>query len=213
MRLPSGPGKAKQYLFGLSDEIADFNDLMNIPARAPMLILAESDHGLVVHDRVHIEPADGGGPSDMPAGLQPNYFIAMSEQEVGAATLYLVTSRWFGGGSGSADFFDFYRVQGGHLQLLKRFMHGRMEQPYFAIYRKAIYDGVLRCERGAKHGKAYVYTCRIDVTKYAYDGEAVRALATEPLRVRSGNRYLGDSYRFVSVLKALANKEVFADQR
>ena len=84
-----------------------------------------------------------------------------------------------------------------------------MERTYFTIYRHAIYDGRLHCERGKKHGNAYKYTCRIDVTKYTYDGDTVREMGTQKLRERQGNRYLPDKYWFVSVSKALRKKEIF----
>ena len=199
-------GGSRQYLLALSDQIADDSNSAEIPEKVPMVLLARMDKTLVVQDQVLLHSS---GEDD--TGNTPNYFTKMSAEDVGAGKLYLLTSMQFGGGSGSEHFFDFYRVHNDKLQLMKSFSHGRMQRPYFAIYQNAIYDGKLHCERGEKHGKAYIYTCRIDVTKYVYDGAAVRAIGTQPMRIRQGNRYLSDSYWFVSVSKALRNKEIFSE--
>ena len=199
-------GGSRQYLLALSDQIADESNAAQIPEKVPMVLLARMDRELVVQDQVLLHSSGEGE-----AGNTPNFFTKMSAEDVGVGKLYLLTSMQFGGGSGSEHFFDFYRVHNDKLQLMKSFLHGRMQQPYFAIYKNAIYDGKLHCERGEKHGKAYTYTCRIDVTKYVYDGVAVRAIGTQPMRIRQGNRYLSDSYWFVSVSKALRNKEIFSE--
>src|SRR5713101_2893864 len=70
---------------------------------------------------------------------QPNYFSGLTRENVG----------------------------GGDLFLVKSFSHGRMDQTYFAVYKNAIYDAESVCTRGEKRGKAYVYTCYLQVTKYA----------------------------------------------
>ena len=61
-----------------------------------------------------------------------------------------------------------------------------------------------------KHGNAYVYTCYLLVTKYAFDGQAIRPVASERMREQRGNRYLQDKYWFISVLNALQKNEIFA---
>ena len=85
-----------------------------------------------------------------------------------------------------------------------------MEQIYFAVYKSAIYDAERVCTRGEKHGNAYVYTCYLLVTKYAFDGQAIRPVASERMREQRGNRYLQDKYWFISVLNALQKNEIFA---
>ena len=85
-----------------------------------------------------------------------------------------------------------------------------MTRPYFALYENAAYDADLHCSRGEKRGKAYVYTCYLEVTKYVFDGEAIRAVGSERMRQRQGNRFLDEKYWFISVLKALQRKEIFA---
>ena len=84
-----------------------------------------------------------------------------------------------------------------------------MEQTYFAVYKSAIYDAECVCTRGEKHGKAYAYTCYLQVTKYAFDGQAIRPVGSERMREQRGNRYLQDKYWFISVLKALQKNEIF----
>jgi hypothetical protein len=85
-----------------------------------------------------------------------------------------------------------------------------MQQTYFAVYKNTIYDAECVCTRGGeKHGKAYVYTCYLQVTQYAFDGQAIRPVRSERMREQRGNRYLQDKYWFISVLKALQKNEVF----
>lgn len=110
----------------------------------------------------------------------PNYFDGMTKENVGGHDLILVSSTLSGLGSGS--------------------LH----------YKNSIYDAEKVCTRGEKHGKAFVYTCYLQVTKYAFDGETIQPVATERMREQHGNRFLGDKYWFISVRKALQKNEVFA---
>jgi hypothetical protein len=48
------------------------------------------------------------------------------------------------------------------------------------------------------------------VTKYTFDGEAIRPVGSERMREQKGNRFLQDKYWFISVLKALQKHEIFA---
>ena len=84
-----------------------------------------------------------------------------------------------------------------------------MEQTYFAVYKNAIYDAQCVCTRGEKHGNAYVYTCYLQVTKYAFDGQTIQPVGSERMREMRGNRFLQDKYWFISVLKALQKNEIF----
>jgi len=129
---------------------------------------------------------------------------------MGGSDLFLVRSVLSGGGSGSLHYFDFYQLDKKKLRLVKSFSHQRMEQIYFAVYKSAIYDAERVCTRGEKHGNAYVYTCYLLVTKYAFDGQAIRPVASERMREQRGNRYLQDKYWFISVLNALQKNEIFA---
>jgi hypothetical protein len=85
-----------------------------------------------------------------------------------------------------------------------------MEVPYFAVYKDAMYDAECVCTRGEKHGKAFIYTCYLQVAKFAFDGEAIRPVGSERMREQKGNRFLVDKYRYISVLKALQKHEIFA---
>jgi hypothetical protein len=198
-----GPNQGAQHdhLVALSDV-----DDVQIPARPVMLLLVAVGTKIVVEDSVtlHKEATTGkfwNGP--------PNYFSGMTRENVGGGDLFLVRSVLSGGGSGSLHYFDFYRPEKKKLRLVKSFSHGRMEQTYFAVYKNAIYDAELVCSRGGRHGKAYVYTCYLQVTKYTFDGQAIRPVGSERMREQRGNRYLQDKYWFISVLKALQNNEIF----
>jgi hypothetical protein len=84
-----------------------------------------------------------------------------------------------------------------------------MEQTYFAVYKNAVYDAEPVCTRGEKHGNAYVYTCYLQVTKYTFEGQAMRSVGSERMREQRGNRFLGEKYWFMSVLRALQTNEIF----
>jgi hypothetical protein len=134
----------------------------------------------------------------------------MTREDLGVGNLILLRTVLSGGGSGSLNFFDFYRVERNKLVLVRGFSHERMEQTYFAVYQHAIYDAEKVCTRGEKHGNAYVYTCYLQVTKYAFDGRKIRPVGSERIREQRGNRFLTDKYWFISVLRALQKKEIFA---
>ena len=122
--------------------------------------------------------------------------------------LYIKTHANFGG-PGSLHLFSLYSVNNGKLVLLKQYEHDRMEQTYFCLKKKAIYDAVLVKTRGPKHGNAYIYTCYLAVSKYSYDGSTFVKVGTENLREMKGNRFLDEKYWFLSVCKALDRGEVF----
>ena len=189
------PGLEHEYLVALSD--AD-NSEDGIPEKPVMLLLVAADEKIVVEDRVVLHDA--------------NFFSGISKETVGGRDLFLVTSVGAWGGSGSNHYFDFFRPEKKKLRLVKGFAHGRMQVPYFALYKNAIYDAELVCTRGEKRGKAYVYTCYLAVTKYGYDGDEIRPVASERLREQRGNRYLADKYWFVSVRKALQASKIFAQE-
>jgi hypothetical protein len=129
---------------------------------------------------------------------------------VGTRKLILLRTTVFGGGSGSLQYFDFYDIQAGKLSLIKSFAHGRFESYYFALYQNNVYDAELVCQRGERQGKSFVYTCYLQVARYDLDGRTFVQTGTERMAERRGNRFLEDSYRFLSVEKALRNGEIFA---
>jgi hypothetical protein len=195
-------GAQQEYLVAL----ADAND-NQIPARPVMLFLVATGKKIVVEDRVTLHSdIDTGKFWDGP----PNYFSGLTKEKVGDGDLFLIRSVLSGGGSGSLHYFDFYRPEKKKLHLVKSFSHQRMEQTYFAVYRNAVYDAERICTRGEKHGNAYVYTCYLQVTKYAFDGQTIRPVGSERMREQRGNRYLQDKFWFISVLKALRENEIFA---
>lgn len=196
-----------EYLVALSGVRASDEDISDQPV---ILLLVAGTKTPVVEDRVvpHGEEPTRDGKRSAP--LAPNFFDGMSREDLGGGDLFLVTSTGFWGGSGSVHCFDFYRVEKKKLRLVKSFVHGTTTRSYFALYEKAAYDADLVCRRGEKHGKAYVYTCYLEVTKYVFDGNEMRAVGTERMRERQGNRFLNEKYVYISVLKALQRKEIFA---
>lgn len=195
-------GTQHEYLIALSDVDSDA-----IPARPVMILLVAVGKKIAVEDRVILHnDASTGNFWDGP----PNYSSGISREKVGRGDLFLVRSVLSGGGSGSLHYFDFYRPEGKKLRLVKSFSHGRMERTYFAVYRNAVYDAERVCTRGERRGRAYVYTCYLQVTKYTFDGQAIRPVGSERMREQHGNRFLEEKYWFMSVLKALRNNEIFS---
>jgi hypothetical protein len=172
-----------------------------------MLLLVATSKKIVVEDRVTLH---NDAKTDKFWDGPPNFFSGLTRENIGGSNLFLVRSMLSGGGSGSLHYFDFYGTENKKLRLVKSFSHGRMEQTYFAVYKNAVYDAERICIRGEKHGSAYVYTCYLQVTKYAFNGQEIRPVGSERMREQLGNRYLQDKYWFISVLKALQNNEIFA---
>ena len=187
----------REVVVGLTD--VDDGD----PRRTVTLLLVALRERPVVEDSVQLHPSATGG--DFSA---PNYLNQLTEERVGEGRLILAWSTQFAGGSGSLHYFDLYRADGGKLRLAKSFAHGRMERLYFAVYQQAIYDAVVECHRGEKHGNAYVYGCALKVTRYDFDGHAVVPGGSTRVLERQGNRFLSDDYRNLSVLTLLRKGEV-----
>lgn len=179
-----------------------------IPEKPVMLLLVAASKKIVIEDRVtlHNDANTGKFWEDG----SPNYLSGLTREKLAGGDLLLVRSMFSGGGPGSVHYFDFYRLEKKRLHLVKSFSHGRMEEPYFAAYKGAVYDAECICTRGEKRGKAFVYTCYLQVTKFAFDGETIRPVGSERMREQKGNRFLQDKYRFISVLKALQKGEIFA---
>ena len=197
-----GRSASREYLVALADA-----DDQQLPARPVMLFLVSAGKSIVIEDRVTLHNSAGTGQFwDGP----PNYFKGLTRENLGAGDLFLISSVLSGGGSGSVHYFDFYRPEKNKLRLVMSFSHDRMEQTYFAVYKNAIYDAKCVCTRGQKHGKAYDYECHLEVTRYTYDGQAIQSVGSERMREQHGNRFLQEKYWFISVLKALQTKEIFA---
>ena len=198
-------GAQQEHLVALSGVVdADHQ----FPANPVILLLvAARGKNIVIEDTVTLH--DGSKTGKFWDG-PPNIFSGLTRENVGGGDLFLVRSILSGGGSGSLHYFDFYRPENKKLRLVKSFSHGRTDQTYFAVYKNAVYDAECICTRGEKHGNAYVYTCHLQVTKFAFDGQEIQPVASERMREQRGNRYLEEKYWFVSVLKALQNNEVFA---
>ncbi len=178
-----------------------------ITARPVTFLLVAVGKRIAVEDRVI--PHDSGKVGFFWDG-PPNYFAGMTRENVGGSDLVLLKTVLSGGASDSLHYFDFYRVEQHKLRLVKSLSHGRMERTYFALYKNAIYDAEKVCTRGEKHGKTFVYTCYLQVTKYAFDGQTINPAGSERMREQQGNRFLDEKYRFMSVLKALQKNEIFA---
>ena len=194
-------GAQQEHIVALSD--ADDHEIHGRPV---MLLLVAVGKKIVVEDSV--TPHNAASTNAFWDG-PPNYFSGMTRENVGGSGLFLVKSVLSGGGSGSLHFFHFYKAEKKKLRLVKSFVHERMQETYFAVYKNAIYDAELVCAKGERHGRAFVYTCYLQVTKYTFDGQAIGPVGSERMREQRGNRYLEDKYRFVSLLKALQNNEIF----
>ena len=198
---PADKGRPHEVLVVLSDA-----DDEQIKGRPVMLLLVTAGRQTVVRDRVIPHDSATGRFWDGP----PNYFAGLTRENVGGGDLILLKTVLTGGGSGSLHFFDFYKLEHNKLHLVRSFSHSRMERTYFALHRNAIYDAEKVCSRGEKHGKAYVYTCYLQVTEYVFDGQTIQPARSERMREQRGNRFLEDKYWFISVLKALQKNEIFA---
>ena len=191
--------------------VAAFSDANEPEATKPVTVLLLGWNGQwVIHDTVLPHHDRRPGAPDYEA---PNYFTEMSRVQVDSRFLILLRTTVFGGGSGSLQYFDFYDVRSQKLVLVKSLSHGRMEGDYFALYKNAVFDADLVCRRGERHGRSFVYTCYLDVKKYAFDGSSITAIGSERLGERQGPWFLSDSYRFMNVEKALEKGEIFGEAR
>ncbi len=190
--------KSREYLVALDDA-----DDAGIKSKPVVLLLVAAGKKIAVEDRVFPQKDKDGFP---------NYFDGMTIENVDGVALLLFRSISSGGGSGFQTYFDFYKIENKKLRLVKSFERGRMQRSYFAVYKNAVYDADVVCKRGEKHGKAFVYTCYLLVTKFTYDGTAFHPAGSERLHEQQGNRFLEDKYRNMSVLKALQRGEIFAQK-
>lgn len=176
------------------------------PEKPIDLLYVDWDGKWVVRDRCPIRSGDTG---EFARFNSPNYLNAMRIETIGTTPLlYVYTNSWWGG-SGSNHLFSFYAIHDGKIVLLKQFEHDRMERFYFCLKNNAIYDAVLVKTRGERHGKAYVYTCYLDVSKYSCDGTGIARVGSGKLREMTGNRFLDEKYWNMSVCNALTRGEVF----
>jgi hypothetical protein len=149
-------------------------------------------------------------PTESKEEFGPNIVNSMKLETVGAQKLlYIYTITW-GGGSGSEHYYSLYSIKEGVVRLLKTFEHERMERLYFCMYNNSIYDAKVVKVRGEKKGKAYIYTCYWNVTKYTCNEDSIIAVESDKCREMKGNRFLDEKYRCMSLLKAIKNGEVFS---
>ena len=149
-----------QYILAISD---------HIHLEQPLMLLYLDRKGTwFVKDKMQIHPRVSRDAEGM--FEQPNYFNGLALAKVGSETLTQFASVASFGGSGAVFFFDFYRIRGGQLVLVKTFQHERMEQTYFCIDNGAVYDATFVNVKGKKVGKSFVHTYYLDVTKYTFDG-------------------------------------------
>jgi hypothetical protein len=203
--IPWKAGAADVRIVAFSDAAVSDDDIGELPTRPVVLGLLVWNGKWTLRDKVL--PHYNTGTSDE---QWPNYFTDLDQVEVGNRKLILLRTTVFGGGSGSLQYFDFYDIDGEKLSLVKSFAHGRFESYYFALHEKNVYDADLVCRRGERHGKSFVYTCYLQVTRYGFDGRSLVETGSEKLQERKGNRFLGESYRFMSVKRALDKGEIFA---
>ena len=137
------------------------------------------------------------------ASAGPQYLNGIAVVKVGTANLLYVYTNWFGGGSGSIHYFQFFRIAADHLQLVRGFKHDRMERGLLCLRNDRIYDAAIACSRGDKKGGSYQYSCYLDTSELSYDGQSIIAVRNERLEERTGNRYLGETYWNTSLRSVL----------
>jgi len=135
--------------------------------------------------------------------LAPQFADAVSVVTVGTANLLFVRTAWSAGGSGSWHYFLFITAVDGHLRLVRRFEHERMQRGLLTLRDERLYDANVACSRGEKKGKAYVYSCYLDTREFTYDGEHLTEVRRERLEERSGNRFLDETYWNISLRSVL----------
>jgi len=147
--------------------------------------------------------------SEENGSFPPNILEKLSVQSVnGHDLIHLYTVAW-GGGSGSSHYFQFFTVENDAPRLLKAIDHDRMSRLYFCLYDEKIYDARLVKHRREKKGRAFVYTCYLEATEFAFDGKQILPTSTARLREKQGNRFLDEKYWCMSLKNAIKRKEVF----
>lgn len=189
-----------QHILALADSNSE------APQKPIELVYVDWEGKWVARDRQPIRSQDTG---EWARFSSPNYVNAIRVEAIGQTRLVYVYSNSWWGGSGANHLYSFYAVRSGRVDLLKQFEHERMMRFYFCLRNKAIYDATLVKTRGPKHGKAYIYTCYLDVSKYSCDGSSIVKVGCEKLREMAGNRFLDEKYWNMSVCNALAKCEVF----
>lgn len=168
-----------------------------------LLYLAWADHWSVL-DSVELAGSD--------ARFAPQYLNGISVVRVGPADLLYVNSNWSRGGSGSPHYFQFFRASADRLELVRAFEHERMERGLLCLRNDRIYDAVVACRCGEKKGAAYVYSCHLDATEYTFAGGKIVPVRKERLEERTGNRFLEETYRNLSLRSLLRQGNWFQPQ-
>lgn len=165
------------------------------PERVARLLYLAWDGRWTVLDSIAISGSE--------SRFDPQYLSGISVVKVGNANVLFVYTTWFGGGSGSLHSFQFFTVVAGRLKLMRAFEHDRMERGLLCLRNDRIYNAEVACSRGERKGNAYVYSCHLDTREYTSDGESIFEARRESLEVRTGNRYLGETYRNMSLRSLL----------
>lgn len=139
----------------------------------------------------------------------PQYLNGISVVRVGPADLLYVNSNWSRGGSGSPHYFQFFRATAERLELVRAFEHERMERGLLCLRNDRIYDAVVACRRGEKKGGAYLYFCHLDTTEYTFVNGEILAARHAKLEERTGNRFLDETYRNLSLRSLLRRGSFF----
>ncbi len=147
------------------------------------------------------------------ADLAPQYLSGMSVVTVGQHPLLYVYTTWFGGGSGSEQYFQLFQAKGRHLQLVHGFEHSRMERGFFTLHNARVYDADVACSRGPKRGQSYVYSCYLDAKEYDFDGNTLVQTRREKVEPRTGNRFLFESYRNESLHTVILRDGYFSNPK
>ena len=137
------------------------------------------------------------------ATLLPQYQRGVSVVKVGGENLLYVYTTWSEGGSGGLHYFQFFKAVGTRLQMVRGFEHVRMEHGFFTLHNERIYNAEVACTRGRKKGDSYVYTCNLDAREFTFDGERIVQTRREHLEQRTGNRFLSETYRNLSLHAAI----------
>lgn len=165
------------------------------PEKVVRLLYLDWKEGWTVLDSIEIAGRD--------ATVAPQFLSGIAVVTVGSAKLLYVYTTWSRGGSGSVNYHQFFDVIGDRLKRVKAFEHERMERGLLCLQNQRIYDASVVCSRGEKRGNAYVYSCYLDAREFTFDGDAVLETRGERLEERTGNRFLGESYRNMSLRSVL----------
>lgn len=183
--------------------LVDVND--DVREKGVRLLYLAWNRTWSIVDAIEITSADGK--------TTPQYVNGIAIVKIGTTDMLYVYTNYFGGGSGSSHYFDFYRVEGGRLKRIRSFEHDRMERGLLCLRNNRIYDAIIACDRIEKKGRAYIYGCFLDTTEYTFDRQQIVPLRKERVEKRRGNRYLCETYWNMSLRSFLRSGSYFPPQK